>query len=453
MYQSKRFSRKKHHVSALGSLFSAIEEAADDTQCVVPSGKPFCLSRCIRFLLSKAGYILAFALVCTLLFFFVFQLIPPRYKATSKLYLLGTDESGLQLTTLQAGTLLLADYSEVLKTWEVHEAVRTQLELDLSYNEMQEMLSVYTPAGSHLLYITITHSDPALAAELANAYASAAHSFIVHELHGLQPGLFSSAIIPSHISGLSLYGWLLLVFIAGAASMTGIYTIRFCLDDRIYSEEDLQLAANAAVLASIPVQIPDKAPSKEKETLYLLASRIITMQKRCILFSAPHNAQGVSLVCTGLVHALGKLHQRALWICVEYVHSQDRQASPAIEDYLQERCSWQQLLQIHQNVALLSIQGTELSLPSRLFHPRMAVLMQELQSVFDWILIDVPPADRQVAASAFYACCDGCILVCANGQSTFRDITAYMACLSESGKPLLGTVLNNRPSKAGLKAS
>ena len=205
MYQSRKLARDQQRQRAAVMLSSAMMEAIDDAQYAANYEKAFDFLECLRFLLSKVKVILLCGFVCAFLLLAFYQVSPPKYQATSKLYILENDGTGVQMSALQAGSLLLSDYREVLKTWEVHDGVRARLGLDLSYREMQEMLNVQIPSGSRLLYITVSHADPAMAAEMANAYAEEAHTFIVEKLHGMQPDMFSSAIIPSHVSGLSIF--------------------------------------------------------------------------------------------------------------------------------------------------------------------------------------------------------------------------------------------------------
>lgn len=447
MYQSRKLSQEKQRRSAAFRLSSALMEAVDEAQYAAAPEKPFVLTDCLQFLLSRTGKILLCGFVFFVLMLAFYQIAPPKYKATSKLYILENDGTGVQMSSLQAGSLLVSDYREVLKNWEVHEAVRSQLGLDLTYSEMQEMLTVQIPSGSRLLYITVSHTDPVLAADLANAYASAAHTFIVEKLHGMRPDMFSSAIIPSHVSGLGMLLRLLLAFAVGAALMTGFYTVFFCLDHRVRNPEDLALASDTSVLGVFSRREGTEILPSEKEQACLLASRLLTRDAHCVLLSAPHGGEGVSFVCSDLVQALNELHCRSLWIRVEHNPFSPPRGQFELADFLEERCSWKELLQTHQDESLLIIHGTEADLPTRLFHPRMAVLMENLRSFYDIILVDVPPIDRHVDGSAFFRCCDGCIVVASSGKSALEEVASYTRLLAENGLPVLGSVLNNVPVK------
>ena len=254
--------------------------------------------------------------------------------------------------------------------------------------------------------------------------------------------MFSSAIIPSHVSGLALPLRLLAAFAAGVMLSAGFYLLFFCLDDHVRTADDLAMASDAPVLAAIPRRKGKEMLTGEKEQACMVASRLLNSGVKCVLVSAPHSGEGVSLVCADLVQAVNDLHHLALWIRVEHRSFWNHHAEPTLEDYLEDRCSWKDLVQPYEGGALLAVCGTEDELPSQLFHPRMAVLMQKLCATYDVILVDVPPIDQRADGSAFFRFCNGCVLVSACGRSTFHEISAYAALLAESGHPLLGSVLN-----------
>lgn len=442
MYQINRFSQEKQRQHAVGRLSSALMEAVDEAQYAAPAGKPFVLLACIRFLLSKTGMILLCGLMCALLTLAFYQIVPLKYEATAKLYILENDGSGVEMSALQKGSLLLSDYCEVLKTWEVHEAVRSQMGLDLSYREMQEMLTVQIPSGSHLMYITVRHQDAAFAAALANAYAQAAYTFIVDSLHGLTPEFFSRAIIPSRTSGLGLTMRSLAAMTVGILAASWGYVIFFCLDDRIRTPEDLAHITGVPVLSSIPLRKSKFMSVEEKEKACLLASSLIARKVRCIMVNAPRSGDGVSFVCSALMQAMAALHCKALWIRVEHKPFWNHTAGKTLGDYLEGRCEWTEIIQPFEGASLLSVCGTEDELPSQLFHPRMAGLMSELQSAYDVVIVDVPPMHQRADAAAFFSCCDGILLTVACGQTRLTDLTAYLSWLDGTCCPLIGAVLN-----------
>lgn len=125
------------------------------------------------------------------------------YSATSKLYIVNKDSSGVNIADLQLGTALTLDYQEVFKTWEVYKMVTEELDLPYSYQQMQSMLTISNPEDTRILYITVTNPDAKMAADIANSYAKAAKIFIANTMEGVEPSDFSVAMEPSVGNGAS----------------------------------------------------------------------------------------------------------------------------------------------------------------------------------------------------------------------------------------------------------
>lgn len=176
----------------------------------------------------------------------------PTYSATAKLYILGQAGSSINLNSLQIGTVLTMDYQEVFKTWEVHEMVRQELELPYNYGQLQAMLTVSNPEDTRVLYITVENPDAQLAADIANAYAKAAKTFILETMDSEAPSPFSVALTPGNANPVSQSSYIALGFLLGTLLSVGIITLHFVFDDRPRSPEDVEQVCGLPTLAVIP---------------------------------------------------------------------------------------------------------------------------------------------------------------------------------------------------------
>ena len=204
------------------------------------------------YLLSKLHFIALGTLIGALLLgFYGSSRVVPIYSSTSKLYIMGQTGTSI-ISDLQIGEKLTMDYQEVFKTWEVHEMVSQELGLNLSYSKMQSMLSVSNPEDSRVLYITVRDTDAQRAADIANAYASAAKRFITQTMDTDEPSTFSVALVPSVASSTSITDYVLRGILLGTMAVIGVLVLIFLLDNRPKSPEDIMQAANIPTLAVIP---------------------------------------------------------------------------------------------------------------------------------------------------------------------------------------------------------
>ena len=204
------------------------------------------------YLLSKLHFIILGMVVGALLLgSYASSRAVPIYTATSKLYILGQTGTNI-MADLQIGTVLTLDYQEVFKTWEVHQMVNEQLGLDYSYSRLQGMLNVENPENTRVLYITVRDTDAQRAADIANAYATAAKKFIAQTMDMDEPSSFSIALVPSVAVGISVTGYIIRGILLGTVLVGGILVLIFLLDNRPKSPDDIMRCANIPTLAVIP---------------------------------------------------------------------------------------------------------------------------------------------------------------------------------------------------------
>ena len=193
-----------------------------------------------------------------------FYFITPMYEATSKLYVLNSNDSAINLSDLQIGSYLANDFIEVFNTWEVHEMVIKNLGLHYSYSQLRGMLTVANPTDTRILTITVLSSSAKEAAAIANEYASVALSFIADTMATEEPNIMSTALVPTSPASPSITRNILLGLVAGLALAIAGLTVQFVSDDKIKTSEDVMRYTGMSVLAIIPkVEILDRKPTQK----------------------------------------------------------------------------------------------------------------------------------------------------------------------------------------------
>jgi len=115
---------------------------------------------------------------------------------------------------------------------------------------------------------------------------------------------------------------------------------------------------------------------------------------------------------------------------------------PGLSDYLRGDSDEFRITQVGTtgNLCLIPA-GREVSNPSELLHStRMKHLLDRMSIIFDWIILDSPPALAVHDASILADMCDGVLLVVQAGSTDFE--IAAKACAEFRDKNLLGVVLN-----------
>lgn len=205
-------------------------------------------------LLERVKYIIAATVVGILAAGLITHFaITPLYESTSKLYVLNSNDSVVNLSDLQIGSYLASDYQEVFKTWEVNERVLTSLGLPYTYKRLQSMVTVSNPSGTRILYITVRNPDPTEAALIANEYADVVREYIADTMATEAPNILSTALKATSPVSPSMTRNLFLGALIGAIASVGIIVVLFMLDDKIRSADDITKYTGIPTLAVVPL--------------------------------------------------------------------------------------------------------------------------------------------------------------------------------------------------------
>ena len=239
-------------VDALAKALVSVSQEKKEGNAPRPEVRTIDLVELMYHVLSRIHYVLICALVGAIIMVVQAASAVPVYSATAKLYIVGSQGATINVSDLQLGSMLTMDYEEVFRTWEVHEMVRSQLGVNYTYSQLQSMIRISNPEDTRILYITARHSNAQMAADIANAYASAARTFILQTMDAEEPNLFSVALVPSVASVVSKASNAVKGFMLGAVLAVGVIVLLFLLDDRPRTPEHIQQAADIPTLAVIP---------------------------------------------------------------------------------------------------------------------------------------------------------------------------------------------------------
>lgn len=124
-------------------------------------------------------------------------------------------------------------------------------------------------------------------------------------------------------------------------------------------------------------------------------------------------------------------------------------AKPGLSDYLRGEADEFKIVQTGSppNLSLIA-GGTEVPNPSELLHSNaMGTLLDRLTPLFDWVILDSPPAIAVHDASMLADICDGVLFVVRAGQTDFE--VAQKAAREFGEERLLGVVLNRVEKTVG----
>jgi capsular exopolysaccharide synthesis family protein len=188
------------------------------------------------------------------------------------------------------------------------------------------------------------------------------------------------------------------------------------------------------------------------EQFRTLRSRLYQMREKMslkkILVTSALPKEGKSFVAANLSQVLVKQHGRRVLLIdadlrVPSLHSVLGTASvPGLADYLSGSADEFGIMQRGPLENLFFIPGGRSALqPAELIsNGRFKMLMQRVEPLFDWIIVDSPPAVPVSDGSQLANFCDGVLMVVRSNATPYD--TAQKARQEFHGKTLVGVVLN-----------
>ena len=179
-------------------------------------------------------------------------LIKPSYQADASIYITNND-SMITFSDLQLSAALTDDYANIIKSRTVLNRVIDELDLNLNYEELGELVDVENPESTHIVDIKVTCDDPEMSRNITNALLNISVSQIYQIIGSSEPTVIDYSVaeaVQDVTPGLLKY--LAIGGLLGAFIMCAIYVLRMLMDSTMKSEEDVEKYLHLPVLAAVP---------------------------------------------------------------------------------------------------------------------------------------------------------------------------------------------------------
>ncbi len=205
---------------------------------------------------DKVWYIILYCLFFATIFNAIsYFMIAPTYETTAKLYVVSNENSednAANITDLNTGTILINDYQEMILSWQVLEQVIEELNLDIDYEELSEMIEITNPDNTRILNLTVTSKDPQEAQNIANSLAIVCRDYLPEKMGTTELNIAQEADLPLKKAGPSCGKFTLIGAFLGILGSAGVFIIEYIMDDTIRSDEDMEKYFGLTPLTSIP---------------------------------------------------------------------------------------------------------------------------------------------------------------------------------------------------------
>ena len=184
--------------------------------------------------------------------------VTPQYRANTTIYVnsFRSDKSNeleyVATGNLNASKMLVGTYIKIISSNTVLDRVIDRAGLDQTADELRRMMAAEQVEDTEMFRVYITHPDPQVAADVANAIANEAPDAIQEYVEGSSAKVVDYATVPETLHSPDYNRNTALGCLVGAV-LAGIYlTILHLLDVRIRTAEDLKVLFDIPVLGQIP---------------------------------------------------------------------------------------------------------------------------------------------------------------------------------------------------------
>lgn len=457
------------------------------------------LKRLLEAVVQKGWIIGLISVVCAIIIFLgTFFFVAPQYESSAVFYVnnnaLSVGDASFSLSTgdISAAKSLVDSYIVILQTRTTLNDVIDYSGVDRSYEELKSMISAAAVNETEIFEIVVTSEDPQEAEKIANAIAYILPKRISSIIDGTSAKIVDSAVVASEPSSPSYTMNTLLGFAIGLAVSIGVIVLREVFDVSIRTEEDIHQSCNHPILAAVPdMNAPSKGGyygygEKKKhsgatknqtvlvgndisfaasEAYKLLRTKIqysFAGDKDCRIIgvSSALTGEGKSLTAVNLAHALSQLNNKVLLIDCDMRRPSlpaklPVQKKPGLSGFLAGQEQEQSMFQYcgipgDEKAFHVIASGQNPPNPVELLSSaRMSKMLQHLRSMYDYIILDLPPIGEVSDALAVAKETDGILLVVRQDYCNRVVLSSAVRQFEFVGSRILGIALNCANDNSG----
>lgn len=399
---------------------------------------------------------------------------PPMYSASARLFV--SMQTGETTTDLAQGTTYtesrVASYATLADSQRVLDEVTAELGLVDEFRDLQEHVSATIVPDTTIIEVTASSTSGAAAVELADAVARSLTS-TVDEIEArprlaspVQLVLVQDAIIPDEPVQPRPAVYITVGALLGLVLAAAFALMRQAGDTRIRNEQDIRDVTDAPLLGSIamdpkakrrPLIVHSDPHSPRAESFRALRTSLQFIKvdrTRAFVVTSTMPGDGKTTTTVNLALALADAGRKVVLVdadlrkprAAEYM---GLDGTVGLTDVLIGDAELTDAVQQWGASSLSVLPAGQLPPnPSELLDSHaMATLIEQLQSEYEWVLLDAPPLLPVTDAAVLSRHVGGLILVAAAGRTTSHQLNAAVQRLETVGSEVSGVVLSMVPTR------
>ncbi len=401
---------------------------------------------------------------------------PDTYQASTEVFV-SLRDGGSGSTDAYQGNLFSQDrvksYARIVDSPAVTDRVIDQLGLGVTADELAPRIHATVPTSTVLVDIVVSDRTPVRARDIANAVASQ-FAKVVRGLErgsandsGVSVTVVRPAALPAAPTSPRPVLNTILGLLVGLCAGVGLAVVRETLDTSVKTVDDLRQLTSVPSLGEIgfdsrapdhPLVVGADTSGARVEAFRTLRTNLrfvdIDDPPQVVVVTGPIEAEGKSTTACNLALTLATAGVNVILVegdlrrprVADYL---GLEGSVGLTDVLVGRHRLEEVMQSWGDLPLRVLpSGAIPPNPSELLgSSQMRMLLDELRTRSDIVLIDAPPLLPVTDAAVLAQECDGAILVVRYGRTTREQVTRAVRALNAVSAHVLGTVLTMVPNR------
>ena len=425
------------------------------------------LQRLFKAILNRIWLVALVPIVCAIVTFLgTFYLVTPKYDAAAMFYVnnnnlsIGDTTFSISSSDISASRGLANSYIVILKTRETLIDVIDYAEVDLSYAQLNGMISAEAVNSTPIFRVTVTSDDPVEATKVANAIEHILPNRIKDIIEGTSAKVVDTAVVPATPSSPDYMLNTITGYVIGLAITILVVMLQDIFDVQIRTDADISRTCNYPILASVPdMNSTSKNSSyyygydygeKKRRTAPVGANEAIKVIGPDINFAASEaykrlrtklqfsfsdgsnshvigissamTGEGKSLTSVNLTYMLSQLDKKVILVDCDMRRPSlavklNIEKNPGLSDFLSGQSNLDRLIQrcsLSEDTEPFDVLVAGRNPPNPielLSSKRMQMMLDQLRRVYDYFILDLPPVGEVSDALAVAKVSDGMLLV------------------------------------------
>jgi len=378
-----------------------------------------------------------------------------------------------QVDAIRLYQQLVNTYGVIAKSNHVMKQVIENLNLDMTIVELRKKITVEPEQDTGVIRITVEHTDPKLAQDIANTLSESFKKRVVELLDLDNVNTVDAAEMPDEpVRPKPVFNILVSLFSSLILGLGIILLVEY-LDNTIKTPDDVENHLRLSVLGTIPfykVKNSENGRSKGRDVIKAavweayktvrtnIQFSVLDKPLKVIMVTSAVPGEGKSTTVVNLAVSMAQASKKVLLLDCDlrnskihtYLNTSNLEGLTSILSGMGELSTV--LKETHIPNLKVITSGIRPPNPSELLGTeKMKAFLEEAKKEFDIILMDAPPVLLVTDALVLAGIVDGVLMVTRSHQSVYEKTKRALESIRKTGARILGVVLNAMQDK-GYKA-